>query len=401
LRVLIVNENPLEKLGEDYYSLYSWIRFPRFLSSQFEATTLWSPLRVLKDARDLTPGVWRVEPGRLNIASLDPYDSFSEYYRLLPKRYFAWRRRAEELASSHDVVVLRAPSPIMPILTRAALKRGKPLVFIIAGDIEKQSRRVVGSRGLRHAMYLLLAKHFVAEERRFAKRASLVYAYSDELVHRHRAANGRVKLMRTPLLGLNEIHDRDDTCSGGEVRLLRVSWLHPSKGIECLLRAFSLLVRGGLDVHLEIAGRETAPGYQRQLAALAEGLGIAGRVTFSGWVPFDEMEGVYLRSDVQVISSLAEGTPRCIVEGAARGVPLVSTDAGGCGTFLKDRLSALLVPPENPEAIAGAVREIIADGPLRRRLIQGGYELARESTFERLGLRFVDEIKGVVGHVCN
>jgi len=401
LKVLIFNENPLEKLGEAYFSVYSWIRFPRFLSSQFESTTLWSPLRVVHHPRDLSPGRWQVELGNLRIAPLDPYDSFSGYYQLLPKRYLAWRRQANRLVASHDLVIVRVPSPMLPLLSRVALRSGKPLVLIVAGDIEKQSCRVVGSHGLRHAWYLLLAKHFVAGERRSARRASLVYAYSAELAERHGGTDGRVRLMRTPLLEMSEIQEREDTCLGGQIRLLRVCWLQQSKGLECLLLAFRELLGEGLDVHLQIAGREKVPGYQSELEGLAGKLGIGSRVRFSGWVPFDEMGRVYSASDIQVISSFAEGTPRCIVEGAARGVPLVSTCAGGSGTLLKDRWNALVVPPERPEALARAVREIIIGGPLRRHLIRGGYELARESTMERLGMKFVEEIKGVVGDIRN
>ena len=397
MKVLIVNENPMEKLGEAYYSVYSWIRFPCFLASQFDETTLWCPIRALREHRDLTPGVWPVMLGRLRIAPLDHYDSFLQYYRLLPRRYLAWRRQAEELIRSHDLTIVRVPSPMLPLLSRAALRLGKPLVLIIAGDLEKQSSRVAGTRGLRRAMNLPLARHFVAKERRSARRAALVYAYSDDLAGRHGGANGRVRLMRTPLLSMREIGARDDTCLGTEVRLLRVCWLQPSKGLECLLRAVAALAAQGLPVRLQIAGREKAAGYQRTLAELADRLGVGSRVEFSGWVPFDRMERVYAAGDLQVISSLAEGTPRCIVEGAARGVPLVSTTAGGCATFLEDRANALLVPPESPEAMAGAVREVILDGTLRRLLIQGGYRMARESTFEKLGMRFVEEVRAVVG----
>src|SRR5262245_17559714 len=226
----------------------------------FEETTLWSPLRVLRGPRDLSPGVWQVPPGDLRIAPLDPYDSFSGYYRLLPRRYLSWRRQAEDLVGRHDLVIVRAPSPMLPLLSSAARRRGKPIVLIIAGDIEKQSSRVSGTKGLRHAINLLLVRHFVEEERRCGQQASLVYAYSDELAERHGGLNSRVRPMRTPLLSMSEIADRDDTCLEGEIRLLRVCWLHPSKGLECLLRAVAALVDQGLQVRLQIAGRERLAG---------------------------------------------------------------------------------------------------------------------------------------------
>ena len=103
--------------------------------------------------------------------------------------------------------------------------------------------------------------------------------------------------------------------------------------------------------------------------------------------------------DLEVISRFYPPSPKALhahCEGAARGLPLVSTTAGGCSDLLVDRSNALLVPPDYPEAIARAVSELKADGEVRRNLIRGGYDLARRSTYESLGMKFVKEIMEVL-----
>ena len=396
MKLLMVNENPLEKLGDDYHSVYSWVNFPLFLSRHFERATLWSPVKAVDDPRRLSPEAWKLDLGPLAIEPHDLYESFAGYYRLYRRRARAWRRAAARLAAEHDVVVIRAPSPILPIVAGAARRAAKPLVLIVGGDIASASCRIVGSRGLTRLAYRALAGYFVSREKAAARRAAAVYVYSEDLARRHRAVNRCVRLMRTPVLSDGEIHHRPDTCQDGEIRLLRVCWLYYIKGLECLLHSFARLLAAGVDARLEIAGKERIPGYQRDLEDLAGRLGIGGRVHFSGWTPFDKMRDVYLRSDIQVVSSSSEGAPRCVVEGAARGLPLVATTAGGCSDFLVDRTNALLVPPDDPPALARAVEEIIGDPSLRRRIIHGGYQLARQSTIESLGMRFVQEMKEII-----
>jgi glycosyltransferase involved in cell wall biosynthesis len=85
-----------------------------------------------------------------------------------------------------------------------------------------------------------------------------------------------------------------------------------------------------------------------------------------------------------------------VIEGFARGLPLVCTAVGGCADTLLHERDALLVPPRDAGALAGAVERMVHDGSLRRRLIQEGYQRARSVTFEQVGVRLLAEIEAAV-----
>lgn len=388
LKVLLVSESPLTQVNGEYFAVDSWIRFPLQLAEHCNLT-LWAPV---ESREHPVPDAWRFTPGRMRIRRHDGYHTYSGYYRRWPTRVLAWRREVRELLADHDVIVLRLPSPMAGLVSRAAKRAGVPLVTLVAGDIVRQSERVTANHGFRRMVAVALVRLLAAQEVVCCRRAALVYAYSDDLAERHDRGDGRVRRMRTPHVSERDFADRLDTCGDGVVKLLRVSWLTHSKGIDVLLRALALLVERGVPATLAVVGQERRPGYQDELAELAERLGVSDRVEFHGHLPFDRIDAVYRECDIQVVSSLAEGFPRCIAEGCARGLPLVSTTAGGCGAGLTDRSNALLVEPGDADAMAAAIERVATDGDLRRRLIQGGFDLARSASFERLGIRFLEEV---------
>ncbi len=91
----------------------------------------------------------------------------------------------------------------------------------------------------------------------------------------------------------------------------------------------------------------------------AAGGGLAGRVRFLGLRK--DVPAVLAASDVAVHSSLREGLPRVVLEALAVGVPVVATAVGGVPDAVADGVHGLLVPPEDPAALAGAVLATLAD----------------------------------------
>ncbi len=92
--------------------------------------------------------------------------------------------------------------------------------------------------------------------------------------------------------------------------------------------------------------------------ARAAGLGLADRVTLAGRVA--DAATLMRAFDVLVLSSRTEGTPIVLLEAMAAGVPVVATRVGGVPDVVSDR-EAVLVPPEDPAALAEAVRQVLRD----------------------------------------
>lgn len=392
MRLLFTNDNPLIRSGNDYYSMYTWIQSILKIAQLSEVSTLWCPVAYVKNISELDEDLFQLDPGKTNIVENGFYDSFHSYYKMYVKNLANTRGTAERLVKEHDIIIARTPSPIASLMAQKALKAGKPLVLTNTGDMEKQSTYVNKSKGLKKLFYFLMMKFFVRQENRQAKMASLITTRSEDVRKRLLPYNKNVKIMMTPHLSEQDLFWREDTCSEPEIRILRVSWLLPAKGVEYLIKAFYSVLKKGYKVKLEIVGKEMYEGYQKSLEDLCLKLGLQERVTFTGWVKFDELMSTYKRNDLQVVSSLAEGMPRCIEEGAANSLPLISTRVGGIPDMMKDETTALLVPPQDSESLSDAITRMIEDTELRRLIIKNGFEFAKRNTIENASKRLINEL---------
>lgn len=97
------------------------------------------------------------------------------------------------------------------------------------------------------------------------------------------------------------------------------------------------------------------------LEAQVEALGLRDTVIFTGWM--QNLAPVYADLDVNVISSVNEGTPVSVIEALAAGCPVVATAVGGLPDLLEQGKLGALVPSENAEALADALLQVLSDPP--------------------------------------
>lgn len=394
MRLLIINENPLETQNGRYYTSFSWPFFARRIAEYVEHTTLWSPLREIPN-EDVIHGQ-SFAPGRLEIVGAHYYTGFFSYYLTYLPNYRRLNKKAEILIRSHDISLIRVPSPILPLVMKYSRRFGRPFVMLVAGNLASSSISLLTSKGFKRMVYKKVINFLLNQEYKCAQNASLVYVYGEELAEHFCKFCSNVKLMRTSHISLTDISPREDTCTGSTVQLLRVCWLGPSKGLEYLLEAISILRKDGLPVYLRIVGKEIDRKYGSYLRKMVQNLHIGEYVEFTGWIPFEELTNIYKKSDIQVVSSTAEGIPRVILEGAARGLPLVCTSAGGCASAIRDGEEGILVPPGDSRALAEGIKRVIQDGELRRKIIKGGLEMAKRYSSEVICPQIVDDLNKIV-----
>ena len=178
---------------------------------------------------------------------------------------------------------------------------------------------------------------------------------------------------------------------GDRVRCLAVARLVERKGLRDLLRALALLERDRFE--LEIVG--TGPD-EGALRALAEELGVAGEVRFTGALDRAAIAGRYRAADLFTLPSISEAFGNGFAEALASGLPIVGTTVGGIPDLVKHGVNGLLVPPGDPASLAAAIRAL-ADDPLRRREITRRNRRKAESMLDwnHISARYLSVYRGV------
>ncbi len=141
---------------------------------------------------------------------------------------------------------------------------------------------------------------------------------------------------------------------GGDAPVLGwVGRLSPEKGADIAIAAMARLARA--DTQLAFVGE----GRERQaLQAQVALLGLGSRVHFAGTVP--DAATVLTAFDALVLSSRTEGTPMILLEAIHAGVPIIASAVGGVPDLLAPG-TGLLVPPEDPAALAGAIDQLLSN----------------------------------------
>jgi glycosyltransferase involved in cell wall biosynthesis len=157
-----------------------------------------------------------------------------------------------------------------------------------------------------------------------------------------------------------------------------VKTLAPKYGIDVLLRGFALLAAGPRpDLSLTIVGG----GPQRaELEALAADLGVARQVRFVGPVPHAEVPGWLNGFDVYVAASRldSESFGVAVLEASSCGLPVVVSDAGGLPEVVVHGTTGLVVPRDDPAALAHALAALCDSAALRRSLGEAGRRRVEE-----------------------
>lgn len=162
----------------------------------------------------------------------------------------------------------------------------------------------------------------------------------------------------------------------------------PYKGIGVLIEAAARLARDGpADLHFAYAGDgPSLADFKAQVARL-------GLTRFHFLGKRDDVPDLLRSATIAVVPSVwAEAFGLTVAEAMAAGMPLVATATGGIPELVIPGETGLLVPPNDPVTLAGAILDLIGDPPRRRRLGSA----ARASAFERFS---VDRVAHEIGTI--
>ncbi len=286
-------------------------------------------------------------------------------FRLLPYLVQLWRATGRS-----DVMHLMANSGwswhlfAAPAIWVARLRRTPVVVNYRGGEAEgflARNRRVVGW-SLQQTARIIVPSGFL----------QAVFA-----------GQGLATEVVPNIIDLSRFHPADKSAAGAAAspHVLVARNLEPIYDNATALRAFAQVLQQCPQARMTIAG--TGP-QAAELQQLAQQLGIAGAVTFCGRLDRDEMAALLRQSTVALNPSLVDNMPNSVLEALASGVPVVSTRVGGVPHIVQDGVTALLVPPRDPAAMAAALLRVITDAALATSLARAGLQDVQRYTWDRV-----------------
>lgn len=216
----------------------------------------------------------------------------------------------------------------------------------------------------------VLAAELDAKERTVLRAVPAVVATSDwavrRLVSHHGLAPDRVHVA-APGADIAPLASGTDGLS----RLLCVAAVTPRKGQHRLVEALAA-VRDLPWSCVCVGGLGQDPEYVADLRSLIAKYGLEHRLQLAGPQAGAELDASYAAADLMVLTSYAETYGMAVTEALARGIPVLATDVGGLpeavGRAPDGGVPGILVPPEDPAALAAELRGWFGEADVRRRL---------------------------------
>jgi len=163
------------------------------------------------------------------------------------------------------------------------------------------------------------------------------------------------------------------------------------KRVDFVIRAFAEL--NVSNATLEIAG---TGDYRSELERLVQSLDLGARVKFLGFIPEEEKIHLLRRAWASALASPKEGWGISNLETAACGTPVVATNSPGLRDSVIDGETGFLVPPDDPQAMAAAMRGIVESPGLLLEMGAAARRFAERFTWERSAAETIAHLEEVV-----
>ena len=253
------------------------------------------------------------------------------------------------------------------------------------------------ARSLREKFSLWRWYSFCAMQGRVSRRMDRVITVSqssaDAIEHSLHVPRSR---LRVAYNGIDvDFFKRDDSVLKEPNSLILVNSGEQSiKGVPYLLKALHIL-RNGAEVKLTVVGSPIPDG---QCVKLVKEYGLEDIVTYTGRVTMEELVRHYLASEICVVPSLYEGFGLPAAEAMSCQLPVVSTMGGALPEVVgQDGDTGILVPPADPDALAVAIKHLLDDEHLRRKMGEAGRKrVERNFTWERAAKKTVEVYQEVL-----
>lgn len=175
--------------------------------------------------------------------------------------------------------------------------------------------------------------------------------------------------------------------------IVHVANLRAMKGHGVALKALAELIQQYPEATTLFVGREDADG---QYQEMAKALGLERNALFLNYHPSPRR--IIRLADMAILPSQYEGCPVSILEAMAERKPVVASNVGGIPELISHEREGLLIPPENPHALATALIKLAADESLRLTMGEAGRRrVERDFTLEKMVSRYEETYRSLLG----
>lgn len=181
--------------------------------------------------------------------------------------------------------------------------------------------------------------------------------------------------------------------TGDTFKILCVANLIPIKGHQYLIQAVKKLINDGYQIRLDLVGVGL---YEYNLKQLVKKLNLSENVIFHGSKPYSEVAEMMKMSDMFIMPSFFDSFGCVYVESMSTGTVTCGCDVYGPKEIIEDGISGLLVKPKNVDSIVEAVKTVIENPDLRKKLEQNAIKRANRFSWRQSAIDLLEVYQKVV-----
>lgn len=241
-------------------------------------------------------------------------------------------------------------------------KLGKPMIFTLhGGDLP----------------------NFAAQQpervQKLLQMADVVTTPSGYLLEHLQAYRSDIQLIPNPIpLENYQFRLRDDV----RPQLLYLRALHRMYNPHMAVEVLANISSSHPEAHLTMVGPEKETGLMDEVQERVNRLGCNAQVQITGAIPKRKVPTVMNKADIFINTTNVDNTPISVIEAMATGLCIVSTNVGGIPYLLTHEENALLVPPNDAEAMTNAVQRVLTESGLASHLSQNARRTAESFSWD-------------------
>lgn len=348
------------------------------LDHYFSQVTLSAPTLNIDDQDSLGAAI---DNNRLVINSRPYYDSPFQFFSKFPTIGFSTICSLYKIIKDTDVILLRLPTVLSPLVCFFSHIHKKKIVCHIKGTWSGTLSGKKQQSFLEKNIVLPFISAFDAYHYKLASNNPTLVMGKEHLKNIQRPKYP-LHIINVSIVSKKHIYWRDDTCKGAKIKILFVGRIAPSKGLTHLIEACEQLFSNRYEINIVGDGMQ-----KKEIESLLKRKNMH-HVKMLGSKSANLLTDIYIEHDIFILPSLNEGFPKVIYEAAARGLPIITTKVGSIPDKLNHLENAFLINPGSSSEIIRAIQFLSNNKTKRQFIIKNAYKLIENVTLEKSSENF-------------